>query len=53
MYKTNINLNLYKTFYDIAKYGNISKTEKYTFTFQSAISKSIKKLEEELVIKLF
>ncbi len=53
MYKTNINLNLYKTFYDVAKYGNISKTAKYTFTSQSAISKSIKKLEEELGVQLF
>lgn len=53
MYKTNINLNLYKTFYDVAKYGSISKTANNTFTSQPAISKSIKKLEDELGVKLF
>ena len=29
MYKSNINLNLYKTFYDVAKYGSISKAAQY------------------------
>ena len=53
MYKTNINLNLYKTFYDVAKYGSISKAAQYGFTSQPAVSKSIKKLEEELGIQLF
>ena len=52
MYK-DINLNLYKVFYDVAKYGSFSKTAEFTFTTQSAISKSIKKLEEELETKLF
>ena len=52
-YKTNINLNLYKTFYDVAKYGSISKAAKYGFTSQPAISKSIKKLEDELGTQLF
>lgn len=52
MYK-NINLNLYKVFYDVAKYGSFSKTAEFTYTTQSAISKSIKKLEEELETKLF
>lgn len=49
----NINLNLYKTFYEVAKYGSISKAAQKTYTSQSAISKSIKKLEEELETKLF
>ena len=53
MYKTNINLNLYKTFYDVANYGSISKAAQYGFTSQPAISKSIKKLEEELGVQLF
>ena len=49
----NINLNLYKTFYEVAKYGSISKAAQNTYTSQSAISKSIKRLEEELEAKLF
>ena len=53
MYKSNINLNLYKTFYDVAKCGSISKAAKETFSSQPAISKSIKKLEEELGTQLF
>ena len=53
MYKSDINLNLYKTFYDVANYGSISKTAEATYTSQPAISKSIKKLEESLDTKLF
>lgn len=53
MYKSNINLNLYKTFYEVAKLGNISETAKSSFSSQPAISRSIKKLEEELGTKLF
>ena len=49
----NINLNLYKTFYEVAKNGNISLTAEKTYTSQSSISRSIKKLEEELNTKLF
>ena len=49
----NINLNLYKTFYEVAKYKSISKTAKETYTSQPAISKAIKKLEDELNTKLF
>ncbi len=49
----NINLNLYKTFYAVAKYGSISDAAKKTYTSQPAISKSIKKLEEELNTQLF
>lgn len=49
----NINLNLYKVFYDVAKYGSFSKTAEFTYTTQSAVSKSIKKLEEELDTQLF
>jgi DNA-binding transcriptional LysR family regulator len=53
MYKSNINLNLYKTFYEVATLGSISAASKKTFTSQPAISKSIKKLEEELQVQLF
>ena len=48
-----INLNLYKTFYNVAKYGNITKTAEVTFTSQPAISRSIKQLENLLGIQLF
>lgn len=53
MYKNNINLNLYKIFYDVAKSGSISKASKNLYISQPAISKSIKKLEEELNVQLF
>ena len=53
MFKNDINLNLYKVFYDVSKYGSFSKTAEFTYTTQSSISKSIKKLEDELNTKLF
>ena len=53
MLDNNINLNLYKVFYDVVKYGTFSKTSEFTYTTQSAISKSIKKLEEQLNTQLF
>ena len=53
MFESNINLNLYKVFYDVAKYGSFSKAAEFTYTTQSAISKSIKKLENELNTELF
>lgn len=53
MYKSNVNLNLYKTFYDVAKLGSISKAAAASYTSQPAISKSIKNLEEQLNTKLF
>lgn len=53
MYKSNINLNLYKTFYEVAKYKSFSETAKKTYSSQPAISKSIKKLEQELGVQLF
>ena len=49
----NINLNLYKVFYDVASYGSFSKAANFTYTTQSSISKSIKKLEEQLGTQLF
>ena len=53
MYKSDINFNLYKTFYEVAKEGSISLAAKKTYTSQPAISKAIKKLEEDLNVKLF
>lgn len=53
MIKNDVNLNLYKVFYDVSKYGSFSKTAEFTYTTQSSVSKSIKKLEEELNTKLF
>ena len=53
MLNKNINLNLYKVFYDVCKYGSFSKTAEFTYTTQSAISKSIKKLEDDLETQLF
>lgn len=51
--KSNINLNLYKTFYEVCKYKSISQAAKQTFTTQPAISKAIKKLESDLNVQLF
>lgn len=53
MYKNNINLNLYKIFYEVAMSGSISDASKKLFITQSAVSKAIKKLEEELDTNLF
>ena len=53
MLRKDINLNLYKVFYDVCKYGSFSKTAEFTYTTQSAISKSIKKLEDDLETQLF
>ena len=53
MYKSDINFNLYKTFYDVATYGSISKAAVVNYTSQPAISRSIKTLEEQLNTKLF
>ncbi len=49
----NINLNLYKVFYDVCRFGSFSKAASFTFTTQSAISKSIRKLEEAIGTELF
>lgn len=48
-----VNLNLYKTFYDVVRYKSLSRASKNTLISQPAISKSIKRLEEELNVKLF
>ena len=50
---TCINLNLYRVFYYVAKEKSISKAAKKLYISQPAISKSLKKLEEELNVELF
>ncbi|MBR2712720.1 MAG: LysR family transcriptional regulator [Bacilli bacterium] len=49
----NINLELYKTFYYVAKNKNISRAANELLISQPAISKSIKTLEEQLNTSLF
>ena len=46
--ENNIDLNLYKIFYVVAKYESFSKAANELYVSQPAISYSIKKLEEEL-----
>ena len=53
MYKSDINLNLYKIFYEVALSESISDASKKLFITQSAVSKAIKKLEEDLNTNLF
>ncbi len=49
----NIDMELYRTFYIVAKHKNISKAADAQFISQPAISKSIKKLEDIMGCKLF
>ena len=49
----NVNFELYKVFYFCAKNSNFSKAAKELFVTQSSVSQSIKKLENEMNIKLF
>lgn len=46
-------LSQYKTFYEVAKSENVSKAARILLISQPAVSKSIKKLEESLGVKLF
>ncbi len=48
-----IDMELYRTFYTVAKHKNISKAAEAMFISQPAISKSIKKLEEIMGCSLF
>ena len=45
MYKSNVNLNSYKIFYEVALSQSISSASKRLILTQSAVSKAIKKLE--------
>lgn len=49
---TDLDLNLYKTFYNVAKMGGITTASKKMYVSQPAISKSIKKLEQTIGEKL-
>lgn len=49
----NINFELYRIFYTVANYGNITNASKTLNISQPAISKSIKNLEDQLGGKLF
>lgn len=53
MNRSDINFNLYKTFYEVAKSGSISAASKNLYVSQPATSKAIKKLEEQLNVTLF
>lgn len=46
-------LSQYKTFYEVAKAENVSKAARILLISQPAVSKSIKKLEKSLGVKLF
>jgi DNA-binding transcriptional LysR family regulator len=49
----NINTELYKTFYCVAKEGSISKAAEQLYITQPAVSRSIQQLEEKIGCKLF
>lgn len=49
----NVDLNLYKTFYIVAKYNNFTKASEELCISQPAVTQAIKKLEEQLNIELF
>ena len=49
----NINFELYKLFYYVCKYKNITKASQYLMISQPGISKAIKNLEEQLNCTLF
>jgi len=49
----NVDIELYKIFYTVATCGNITKAAEKLYISQPAVTMSIKKLENELEIKLF
>lgn len=49
----NVNLNLYRSFYYVAKYKGFSKASQYAFISQPSLSTNIKNLEDALNTKLF
>lgn len=53
MVNLDLDLNLYKTFYVVAKKNSFTKASKILFISQPAVTQAIKKLEEQLDIELF
>ena len=53
MMESKIDIELYKIFYTVAKYSNITKAAEALFISQPAVTMSIKKLEELLETTLF
>ena len=49
----NFDLNLFKTFYVVAKCNSFTKASEQLYISQPAITQSIKKLEEQLNVELF
>ena len=52
-FKYNIDFNVYKVFYAVAEYESFSRAAAELCVSQPAVSYAIKKLEEELDVKLF
>lgn len=48
-----VNLNLYRSFYYVAKYGGFTKASKHANISQSSLSSNVKNLEDQLNKKLF
>lgn len=48
-----VKLELYRVFQEVAKMGNISAAAQNLFISQSAVSQSVKQLEEQLQVRLF
>ena len=48
-----VRLELYRVFLEVAKQGNISAAAQNLFISQSAVSQSVKQLEEQLHVRLF
>ena len=48
-----VRLELYRVFLEVAKQGNISAAAQNLYISQSAVSQSIKQLEEQLQVRLF
>lgn len=48
-----VKLELYRVFQEVARMGNISAAAQNLYISQSAVSQSIKQLEEQLQVRLF